>query len=191
MPIATSTRLSAFSLRTPPSSTKAKNATAQPRSGPGRPGQPRNTPTRPRSPVPKHSAPTATSSPAASPATSPAAPPISSGTSPSKANTSRDSPSPHSCTTTGTAQNHARDAERGIHRDGAHEHSGVHRPDEPSPLTKRPLSTEKGSTLDAQIAGRPKPFGHQRFPANGWSIYGAQRAQPVATGGKWHALANG
>ena len=34
-------------------------------SSPGRPGQPRNTPTRPRSPVPKHSAPTATSSPAA------------------------------------------------------------------------------------------------------------------------------
>jgi hypothetical protein len=24
--------------------------------------------------------------------------------------------------------------------------------------------------------------------ANGWSIYGAQRAQPVATGGKWDAL---
>jgi hypothetical protein len=34
------------------------------------------------------------------------------------------------------------------------------------------------------MAGRPKPFGHQRFPANGWSIYGAQRAQPVATGVK-------
>ena len=24
--------------------------------------------------------------------------------------------------------------------------------------------------------------------ANGWSIYGAQRVQPVATGGKWDAL---
>ena len=24
---------------------------------------------------------------------------------------------------------------------------------------------EKGSTLDAQMAARPKPFGHQRFPA--------------------------
>src|SRR6266851_3185277 len=48
-----------------------------------------------------------------------------------------------------------------------------------------PLSTEKGSSLDAQIAGRPKPFRHRRFLANGWSIYGAQRAQPVATGGKW------
>jgi hypothetical protein len=24
--------------------------------------------------------------------------------------------------------------------------------------------------------------------ANGWSVYGAQRAQPVATGGKWDAL---
>ena len=33
--------------------------------GPAKPGQPRNTPTRPRSPVPRHSAPTATSSPAA------------------------------------------------------------------------------------------------------------------------------
>src|SRR5437868_15171897 len=40
------------------------------------------------------------------------------------------------------------------------------------------------------MAGRSKPFGHQRFPAKGWSIYGAQRAQPVATGGKWDALEN-
>jgi hypothetical protein len=46
------------------------------------------------------------------------------------------------------------------------------------------LSTEKGSTLDARMAGRRKPFGYQRFPANGWSIYGVQRAQPVATSGK-------
>ena len=35
-----------------------------------------------------------------------------------------------------------------------------------------PLSTENGSTLDAQMAGRPKPIGHRRLPANGWSIYG-------------------
>src|SRR5438445_5409027 len=28
------------------------------------------------------------------------------------------------------------------------------------------------------------------IPANAWSIYGAQRAQPVATGGKWDALEN-
>src|SRR6266576_5471653 len=40
------------------------------------------------------------------------------------------------------------------------------------------------------MAGRPKHFAHQRFPANGWSIYGAQRAQPVATGGEWDALKN-
>src|SRR6266852_396685 len=40
------------------------------------------------------------------------------------------------------------------------------------------------------MAGRPKAFGHQRFPANGWSISGAERAQPVATGGKWDALEN-
>ena len=40
------------------------------------------------------------------------------------------------------------------------------------------------------MAGRPKPFDHQRFPAIGWSIYGAQRARPVATGGKWDALEN-
>jgi hypothetical protein len=50
-----------------------------------------------------------------------------------------------------------------------------------------PLSTEKDATLDAQMAGHPNPFRHQRFPANRWSIYGAQRAQPVATGGKWKA----
>src|SRR5437588_2731697 len=48
-----------------------------------------------------------------------------------------------------------------------------------------PLSTEKGSTLDAHMAERPNPFGHRRSTAKGWSIYGAQRAQPVATGGKW------
>jgi hypothetical protein len=53
-----------------------------------------------------------------------------------------------------------------------------------------PSLTEKGSTLDAQMAGRRKPFGHLRFPPNGWSIYGAQRAQPAATGRKWDALEN-
>jgi hypothetical protein len=40
------------------------------------------------------------------------------------------------------------------------------------------------------MAGRPKAFGHQRFPTKGWSINGTQRAQPVATGGKWDALEN-
>jgi hypothetical protein len=54
-----------------------------------------------------------------------------------------------------------------------------------------PFSTEKGSTLDAQLAGRSKPFGHQRFSANAWSTYGAQRAQPVPTGGKWDSAGNG
>src|SRR5438552_1976122 len=34
------------------------------------------------------------------------------------------------------------------------------------------------------MAGRPNPFAHRRSTAKGWSIYGAQRAQPVATGGK-------
>jgi hypothetical protein len=38
------------------------------------------------------------------------------------------------------------------------------------------------------MAGRPKPFGHQRVPATEWSTSGAQRAQPVTTGGKWDAL---
>ena len=54
-----------------------------------------------------------------------------------------------------------------------------------------PLSTEKGSTLDAWIAGRPKAFRNQRFPVKGWSICGARRAQPVATGGKWNGPENG
>src|SRR5207302_6167867 len=49
-----------------------------------------------------------------------------------------------------------------------------------------PLSTEKGSTLDAHAAGHPNRFGHQRSTAKGWSIYGAQRGQPGATGGnRW------
>ena len=43
---------------------EGEDARARPRSGPGRPAQPRNTPTRPKSRAPKHSAPTATSSPA-------------------------------------------------------------------------------------------------------------------------------
>jgi hypothetical protein len=50
--------------------------------------------------------------------------------------------------------------------------------------TDDPLSTERVSTLDARTAGRPNPFGHRRSTAKGWSIYGAQRAQPVATGRK-------
>jgi hypothetical protein len=58
--------------------------------------------------------------------------------------------------------------------------AGVHRRDEPSPLTTWPLSTEKSSTLNAPMAGRRSPFGHPRFPANEWSIYGAQRVQPMA-----------
>src|SRR4051812_34407137 len=33
------------------------------------------------------------------------------------------------------------------------------------------------------MAGRPKPFCHRRSRAKGWIIYGAQRAQPVATDG--------
>jgi hypothetical protein len=53
-----------------------------------------------------------------------------------------------------------------------------------------PLSTQKGSTLDAHLGGRPNPFAHRRSPAEGWSIYGAQRAQPVATGGKWNTPEN-
>jgi len=63
----------------------------------------------------------------------------------------------------------------------------VHRRDEPShdgQDADDPLPTQKGSTLDAHKAGRPEPFAHRRSPAKGWSIYGAQRAQPVATGGK-------
>jgi hypothetical protein len=59
------------------------------------------------------------------------------------------------------------------------------------PFPVDPLSTEKGSTLDAYMAGRPNPFGHRRSRAKGWSTYGAQRAQPVATGGKWDTLENG
>ena len=34
-------------------------------------------------------------------------------------------------------------------------------------------------------------FGHRRSTPKGWSIYGAQRAQPVATGGKCDGLENG
>jgi hypothetical protein len=52
-------------------------------------------------------------------------------------------------------------------------------------LDTDPLSTEKGSTLDAHMAGRPNPLAHRRSPSKGWSIYGAKRAQPVAKGRKW------
>jgi hypothetical protein len=41
------------------------------------------------------------------------------------------------------------------------------------------------------MAGRPNPFGHRRSTTKGWSIYGAQRAQPVATGRKWQCSENG
>jgi hypothetical protein len=60
----------------------------------------------------------------------------------------------------------------------------------PSLGRELPVSTEKGSTLDAYMAGRPNPFGDRRSTAKGWSIYGAQRAQPVATDGKWDILEN-
>ncbi len=59
------------------------------------------------------------------------------------------------------------------------------------PRTDRPLSLHKrASTLGSRVTGRPNPFAPRRSPAKGWSIYGAQRAQPVATGGKWNTLEN-
>jgi hypothetical protein len=55
----------------------------------------------------------------------------------------------------------------------------------PTQMRNDPLSTEKASTLDAQMAGRPKAVGQRRsIQAKGWSIYGAHWAQPVATVGK-------
>jgi hypothetical protein len=40
------------------------------------------------------------------------------------------------------------------------------------------------------LGGRPNPFNHRRSRPRGWSIYGAQRAQLVATGGKWNTPEN-
>jgi hypothetical protein len=47
-----------------------------------------------------------------------------------------------------------------------------------------PFSTQKGSTLDAHMVGRPKPFAHRRSPAKGAFMEpsGRNRWQPVANG---------
>ncbi len=53
-----------------------------------------------------------------------------------------------------------------------------------------PLSTEKSSTRrPAHLTGRETLL-PPAIPQEGWSIYGAQRAQPVATGGKWDGAEN-
>jgi hypothetical protein len=53
-----------------------------------------------------------------------------------------------------------------------------------------PLSTEKvvnaGGTVFALSSLYPSAIS-----AKGWSVYGAQRAQPVATGRKWEGAENG
>jgi len=52
-----------------------------------------------------------------------------------------------------------------------------------------PLYGEGLNTRRAQ-GGTPEASAHRRSSAKGWSIYGAQRAQPVATGGKWNTPKN-
>jgi hypothetical protein len=48
----------------------------------------------------------------------------------------------------------------------------------------------RGEGLNTRRAdgGTPEALSPQQYTANGWSIYGAQRAQPLATGGKGDAL---
>jgi hypothetical protein len=52
--------------------------------------------------------------------------------------------------------------------------------DQVTPLLQRRARHSTRRWRDAR-----SPFGRRRSTAKGWSIYGAQRAQPVATGGKW------
>src|ERR1700682_6138483 len=54
-----------------------------------------------------------------------------------------------------------------------------------------PLSTEKDSSRNRSRRSARKHSNHQALRNPAWSIYGAQRAQPVATGGKWDTLENG
>src|SRR5438132_10015003 len=48
-----------------------------------------------------------------------------------------------------------------------------------------PLSTEKVSSSKPRGRTAPERLSPSGTGPQGWSIYGAQRAQPVATGGKW------
>jgi len=52
-------------------------------------------------------------------------------------------------------------------------------------------SLQRRAQRSTRTSGRSNPFSHRRSKRRGWSIYGAQRAQPVATGGKWDTLENG
>ncbi|MHB8692111.1 MAG: hypothetical protein ACYDHH_12780 [Solirubrobacteraceae bacterium] len=54
-----------------------------------------------------------------------------------------------------------------------------------------PLSTEKGSVSESSTLARRKRCPQQGLRAPAWSIYGAKRAQPVATGGKCNSREKG
>src|SRR5438132_10774051 len=54
-----------------------------------------------------------------------------------------------------------------------------------------PLSTEKVSSSKPRGRTAPERLSPSGIGPQGWSIYGAQRAQPVATGGKWPTPENG
>src|SRR5260221_14677395 len=52
-----------------------------------------------------------------------------------------------------------------------------------TPVLRRPPLYGEGLNTQRAHGTRPEAFAHRRSPASGWSIYGAQRAQPVATHG--------
>jgi hypothetical protein len=54
-----------------------------------------------------------------------------------------------------------------------------------------PLSTAKGSCRRHVLVGAGNTCSHQQFGQEVRSIYGAKRAQPVATGRKWGGAETG
>src|SRR6266508_5124677 len=88
----------------------------------------------------------------------------------------------------GTAQSYGVIPERTDLRDHPVRSSSSRRAvafDQVTPSLRRRAQHSTRRWLDAR-----SPLAIGDLPANGWSIYGAQRAQPVATGGKWDALEN-
>jgi hypothetical protein len=51
-------------------------------------------------------------------------------------------------------------------------------------------SLHRRAQHSTRLGETPEPLWPSAIQAKGWSIYGAQRAQPVATGGKWNTPEN-
>ena len=72
-----------------------------------------------------------------------------------------------------------------------HAWTGVHRRDEPPPPRSEPADDPLSTGVvnaRRRTLGSSEPLDPSVIPTRGWSVYGAKRTQPLATGGKGRRL---